>query len=141
MINAVITRTSLGFDTKGIPFAIFEFEFNDGNEKNVRVSTIPITLFKEGEALTQSALAEVLVTLLSIAGSPEWEQLPGKPVRIEIEDGVVTKISHFINDFFIEIQKKEINGSDSVDFMGVDLAKDEETPESVDFEDVEVVTE
>lgn len=36
--------------------------------------------------------------VLKIADARDWSDLVGKPIRVKIEDGLITSIGHFLND-------------------------------------------
>jgi hypothetical protein len=49
-------------------------------------------------------LAKALVALFTIAGVDSWDKLPGKPIRVKRQDGMIKKLGHFMEDSWMDFK-------------------------------------
>ena len=125
MINAQITNAVLGITQTQVPFAQFEFQYlKEGETTPSKAATSPVFLFNpDTETLDNSSMARSLATLFMIAGTPVWNDIVGKVVRIEVnEKGIVTNLQNALSDLYITLA----------------LTKEDDVPAASDSEEVPV---
>jgi len=104
MINAIISDKIMGINNEGIPYVKFQFiikgELNEETNSNLTtVRMTPIFLLKEGDALSNSSMAESFVMILQCIGVTEWEAVLGKTVQLEFDDkNNITKIANILDE-------------------------------------------
>lgn len=86
--NAKIRSTDLGFhDGFGsIPNAWLHLEYDHAGQGF------------GGYALGGAFTHEFIYGILNALEVERWEKLPGTPIRVQVEDGLVRRIGHFIKD-------------------------------------------
>ena len=98
MTNAIITNHNLGINENGMLYIQLAFIIKgEGEEPTTTCATLPIFLLSEGETFNNSATASVIGTILEIASANLWEDLTGRAVQLEIEDGNITKIANILD--------------------------------------------
>ena len=83
--NAKITGTSLGNDDRGPSFWVFVDYGGSGQGFG-------------GYRLGGTFTDYVLFGVLNALKVDKWEDLKGTPVRVEIEDGTIKAIGHYLED-------------------------------------------
>ena len=99
MTNAIITNHNLGINGSGMLYIQLAFIIKgEGEEPTITCATSPIFLLNEGESFGSSAAASVIGAILEIASVNLWEDLTGRAVQLEIEDGNITKIANILDE-------------------------------------------
>lgn len=101
ILNAVISKATLGFDDHGFLDAWLYLDLEGGCSQGFGGYVLQVP--KESRYWTLKSVAgHYIWRVLEIAGVQEWKDLPGKAIRIKRKDGLIRGIGHILKeDWFI----------------------------------------
>lgn len=104
--NAIIESTMLG-RTHGVMTFIIYIKFDKCIQCGVGLYTLDEYDEKLDKRVFKASSMEVISDILDVVGVKQWEDLPGKYIRIE-DNGwgsTITKIGNIIEDKWIDFEK------------------------------------
>lgn len=129
--NASIESTTLGFEDHGI-FTFYLHLSYTGTATGEHQSfggyalTNPVyrqtTGGERGEFVRNKGCAfsaDILLSILETLKVKAWEDLPGTPLRVRMDEGRISEIAHFLEDNWFNIKElyEEHHDQDMVDFI------------------------
>lgn len=90
--NAVIKSTTLDIGERGCLIAWIDLDYGGSCQ-----SFGGTVLYKEPKD-THNFCGYFISSALESVGVSRWEKLPGTPVRVSLEDGLVRGIGHYLKD-------------------------------------------
>ena len=104
--NAVIQSTQLGKEDHGIMSFMLTLDYG-GSGQGAGGYALDTPIKKGGKFVKRIGSAagmSLIMAVLQVVGVENWEDLPGKNIRVRSEHAKVHAIGHFLNDEWLDFK-------------------------------------